>query len=239
MDATAPAEPPPPPALVVDDVGIFWITLTCVYTTFLSSGLVYLWIHRSHPTIRIRHAGLTIAAVINLHIYWVLCALGYVLGPVFPEMLEFWIMSIYFPIGLALFQAANSRLLSVARGQERCFAGPGAATETTRLTSSVQRDPVTKAKWTSFTTLRERWAGLSETARRGWYITLAIVMQVSHPARCTAMHDRCSSSRPLRSRSTTKILTYLDFIDSPCCFHLLHFTKVPPWVGNFRHGGTW
>ena len=175
MDATKPAEQPPRRP-IVDDVGIFWITLTCSYTLFLVVGIIYFWLNRSHPTIRIRKPILTIAAVLNLHVYWVLCASGYVLGPVYPEMLEFWIMSIYFPIGLALFQAANTSLLSVSRGQARCFARTSSVAGSNGA-SSNNKQPDSRLSWLML--LCERWASLREATKMGWYITFALIMQVS------------------------------------------------------------
>lgn len=176
MDAITSTESPPPPRPIVDNVGTFWIALTCVYTTCLFAGIVYLWLNRSHPTIRIRKPILTIAAVLNLHVYWVLCSLGYVLGPVFPELLEFWIMSIYFPIGLALFQAANTSLLSVSRDQERCFVHTTSmAGNDEAKSNNVQ--PKSGKSWS--TKIRERWVSLRDATKMGWCIACALLLQVS------------------------------------------------------------
>lgn len=173
--------PPPPAGPILDTLGIFWITWTCAYTSLLALGLLYLFLHRAHPSIRIRNPLLTILAVSNLHVYWILCALGYVLGPVYPEILEYWIMNIYFPMGLALFQAANARLLAVARGQARCFSAAGSGSSVGSQAGGGEKRGVGKSgggrrSW--FALLRERWGGASEWVRMGWYIALALLVQV-------------------------------------------------------------
>ena len=138
-DAAVPVDTPAPHVLR-DDVGKWWLAWCCTWSACLFAGIAYLISKRHVPSVRIRGLTLTICGVLMLHVYWVLCAIGYNLGPVFPEMTEFWVMNTYFPAGLACFQAANSRLLHVARLQER-YSTPGAVEEAVRKTAVDSSQP--------------------------------------------------------------------------------------------------
>lgn len=59
------------------------------------------------------------AAVSCLHVYWILCMVAYSMGGKYPCAAEYWIMSIYLPLGIALFQANSMQLLSVFGIQEK------------------------------------------------------------------------------------------------------------------------
>lgn len=74
------------------------------------------------PMLRIRDLPVSFAAIILLHIYWGAIQTGYVYFPLFTPEGEFWIMSLYFPFGIALFHASNSRFLHVAKQQKELFA---------------------------------------------------------------------------------------------------------------------
>ena len=107
----------------LDGVGVWWLTFAGVWTAFLFAGMAYLHRKRDSPTLRIRGLPLTFAGIILLHLYWISVQIGYSFGPLAPEVAEFWIMSIWYPFGIALFQAGNSRFLHVAKAQSR-FARP-------------------------------------------------------------------------------------------------------------------
>ncbi|KAG8664118.1 uncharacterized protein FPOAC1_014050 [Fusarium poae] len=106
----------------LDGLGIFWIVWTFIWTFIVVSGMAFLWRHRDMPMLRIRDLPLTFVAIIMLHIYWGAVQTGYVYFPLFTPGGEYWIMSIYFPIGIALFHASNSRFLHVAKHQKELFA---------------------------------------------------------------------------------------------------------------------
>ncbi|KAF4457124.1 hypothetical protein F53441_912 [Fusarium austroafricanum] len=105
-----------------DAVGIFWMIWTFVWTFIVLGGMFFLWRRRDMPMLRIRDLPLSFAAIILLHIYWGAIQTGYVYFPLFHPETEFWIMSIYFPFGIALFHASNSRFLHVAKQQRELFA---------------------------------------------------------------------------------------------------------------------
>ncbi|KAF5531729.1 hypothetical protein FMEXI_12875 [Fusarium mexicanum] len=110
------------PEARLDGLGIFWIIWTFVWTFIVAGGMVFLWRRRDMPMLRIRDLPLSFAAIVLLHIYWGAIQTGYVYFPLFTPEGEFWIMSLYFPFGIALFHASNSRFLHVAKQQKELFA---------------------------------------------------------------------------------------------------------------------
>ncbi|KAK3392866.1 hypothetical protein B0H63DRAFT_2793 [Podospora didyma] len=123
------------PVARLDGVGIFWITFGAVWTAMLLCGMVFL--HKKRHTMtstgnpsaryastpRLRGLTLTFAGLILLHLYWITVMIAYSVGPLAPEVAEFWIMGLWYPFGIALFQAGNSQFLHVAKAQSR-FARP-------------------------------------------------------------------------------------------------------------------
>lgn len=107
----------------VDAVSIFFLCVCAVWTLMLAGGMIFLHTKRHLPTVRIRGLPLTFAGIVLLHMYWMTIQTGYTFGPLAPEVAEFWIMSIWYPFGVALFQAGNSQFLHVAKAQSR-FARP-------------------------------------------------------------------------------------------------------------------
>ncbi|RDA93933.1 hypothetical protein CP533_5011 [Ophiocordyceps camponoti-saundersi (nom. inval.)] len=107
------------PELRLDGVGVFWIVFAVIWTLVVLGGMTFLYVRRDIPILRIRGLPLSLASVALLHFYWFAVTLGYVYGPLMPEVAEFWIMSIWFPFGVALFHASNSRFLYVARAQKK------------------------------------------------------------------------------------------------------------------------
>ncbi|UNI16783.1 hypothetical protein JDV02_003186 [Purpureocillium takamizusanense] len=107
------------PEVRLDGVGIFYIVFAVVWTLLLFSGMVFLWMRRDMPILRIRGLGLSFASVCLLHGYWLAVSLAYVYGPLMPEVAEYWVMGVWLPFGIALFQASNSRFLYVANAQKK------------------------------------------------------------------------------------------------------------------------
>lgn len=107
------------PVANLDGVGIFWITFATVCTVALASAMAFLFIKRSTPILRIRGLPLSFGAVFWLHMYWIAVETGYVYGPLMPVVVEFWIMGLWLPFGIALFHASNSRFLYVANAQKK------------------------------------------------------------------------------------------------------------------------
>lgn len=107
------------PELIINSVTIWWACWTCIWTAVVALGIAYLVAHRNSPTLRIRGLGLSISAVVFLHIYWISVQLGLMYGPLFPGDCEYWLMGTWLPCGFAIFHASNSRFLHVAKHQKK------------------------------------------------------------------------------------------------------------------------
>ncbi|OAA44150.1 Regulator of G protein signaling superfamily [Metarhizium rileyi] len=108
----------------LDSVGIWWLAWASAWTFVLLCGIVYLIRRRETPILRIRGIGLSLAAVVLLHLYYFSVQLLYVFGTLVPGDCEYWIMGTYLPVGIALFHASNSRFLYVAKAQKRYLNRP-------------------------------------------------------------------------------------------------------------------
>ena len=64
-----------------------------------------------------------LTSLIFMHVYLVLCLFAYSLNGKYPCDAEYWIMAVYFPFGIGLFQASNQRLLIYSRKQTNLGAG--------------------------------------------------------------------------------------------------------------------
>lgn len=115
LGVTAASKPQPN----LNKIGVWWLCWASIWTTFVVAGMAYLIRKRHVPMLRIRGLGLSLAAITLLHLYWISCQLGYVIGALAPGDAEYWIMGTYFPFGIALFQAANARFLYVAKAQSK------------------------------------------------------------------------------------------------------------------------
>lgn len=113
--------PPQPPRF--DGVGIFYVTFCAVWTVIIVVGMVFCWVNRQLPVLKVRGLVLSFASVIFLHLYWILAQIVYPVGATMPVLvaydIQYFVMGIWFPLGIALFHAANLRLLHVAELQKR------------------------------------------------------------------------------------------------------------------------
>ncbi|KAJ5807986.1 hypothetical protein N7474_009255 [Penicillium riverlandense] len=107
------------PGLAITPVSIWWVCWAGVWTVCVALGMAYLIVHRNTPTVRIRGLGLSLSAVVLLHMYWASVQTGVMIGPVMPGDAQYWIMGTYLPCGMALFHASNSRFLHVAKLQKK------------------------------------------------------------------------------------------------------------------------
>ncbi|KAF5713319.1 transcriptional activator of allantoin GABA catabolic [Fusarium globosum] len=113
---------PPSPARW-DRVGIFYIIFCVLWTLLVLSGMTFCWANRNNPLLRLRGLVLSFSAIVLLHLYWILGQIVYPVGPTIPIVLaydiQYFFMGIWFPLGIALFHASNSRLLHVAKLQKK------------------------------------------------------------------------------------------------------------------------
>jgi len=139
-----------PTSVSVDGLGTFFICFSVFWTLVLIGGMLFLHLNRRMPMLRIRGLSLSFGAVVLLHMYWIAVQLGYIYGPLMAPGVEFWIMGIWLPFGIALFHASNSRFLYVAEMQKR-FIGDD-------MTSN--RRPSSKKK-----SLIQKWRSLDYTTK--------------------------------------------------------------------------
>ena len=98
--------------------GLVYTTFVTAYTGVLLYSMLMLWLHRHHPAVRIRGFYVTCAAIVSLHVYVAALFIVYPLNGWYKCGSEFWYMSIIFPFGIAMFQAANVKLMAVSREQQ-------------------------------------------------------------------------------------------------------------------------
>ncbi|KAL8663011.1 MAG: hypothetical protein Q9202_004241 [Teloschistes flavicans] len=101
-----------------DGWGILQLVVAILFTIIVLVLSAVLFKYRNEPVIRMRKVPLSIAATLTLHVYTTLVLLVYPINQYWPCNAEFWIMSIYLPIGIGLFQAQNQVLLRTSRGQQ-------------------------------------------------------------------------------------------------------------------------
>lgn len=104
---------------IFDSLAKFYVSVAIVWTTAILTGAAFLIANRQEQCIRIRNLSLALSSVSCLHVYWILCMVAYSMGDKYPCIAEYWIMSIYLPLGIALFQANSMQLLSVFGIQEK------------------------------------------------------------------------------------------------------------------------
>jgi hypothetical protein len=148
-----------------DDLGKFYAGFIVAWTVLLYSGVAFLIINRRLAFIKIRNQPLAIAAVSFLHVYLVKIFLAYTTNGHFLCSAEFWIMSIYLPFGIALFQANLVQLRSISDQQrDLAFTKHNNSDEYSSL-SPPQR-------------LWLRWSSLSGIQRSYVYIGAGMTVQL-------------------------------------------------------------
>jgi hypothetical protein len=107
------------PQVILDRQGWTYFGLFIVWNVILGVSMVFLWINRKLPSLRIRRIPLLLAGIFALHTYGAFCLIAY---PIYPSVscnFEFWLMSVWVPFGIALFQASNSQFLHLASRQKQ------------------------------------------------------------------------------------------------------------------------
>ena len=87
-----------------DTLGIAYVVIAIIYTLILGFELTLLYRRRDAFCIQIRNIKIVFAAVSTLHVYLTLVLLAYSWNGLYPCSAEFWVMSIFLPLGMAFFQ---------------------------------------------------------------------------------------------------------------------------------------
>ncbi|KAH6663949.1 hypothetical protein F5X68DRAFT_177667 [Plectosphaerella plurivora] len=148
----------------LDGVGIFWAVFAASWTLILMGGMSFIYSRRDMSMLRIRGLPLSFAAIALLHVYWVAVQLGYIYGHLVAPGIEYWIMGIYLPFGIALFHASNSRFLHVAKAQ-KIYATSGRGV--------VRRQQVPRSRWS----LVNRWRRYDYATKMLTVIFMGMSMQ--------------------------------------------------------------
>lgn len=154
------------PQVNFDGLGKAYLAIAVVWSVIVLAGVTFLILLRNLTFIRIRNVTLSTAAVLTIHVYLVLVFLVYVLNGRYPCSFEYWIMSTYFPIGIALFQAQNVLLLDVSGLQKRLMKEP------LRRSSLARPQRRGLAGWLA------RWREMNLIQRTYFCIVVGIVTEV-------------------------------------------------------------
>ncbi|KAF2853122.1 hypothetical protein T440DRAFT_487597 [Plenodomus tracheiphilus IPT5] len=157
--------------LKTDRIAWTYTSVAIVWNLAIVAALSFLWTHRSQPSLRIRRLPLLFAGILSLHTYGCFVLFLYMMGSNFTCNAEFWIMSIYLPLGIALFHASNSQFLHLASRQKQ-FAHM----------SLKEQDPISEKK--AQTLSRSRWRKVISGAERAdniertlIYISIGLAVQ--------------------------------------------------------------
>jgi len=101
------------------NAGKLYTGFIVVWSAILFGGIAWLLWNRRMPFIRMRNIPIVIASTLFLHVYLLKICMAYTTNGHFTCSAEFWIMSIYLPFGIALFQANVTQLRSISERQER------------------------------------------------------------------------------------------------------------------------
>ncbi|KXT07592.1 hypothetical protein AC578_10215 [Pseudocercospora eumusae] len=145
-----------------DDLGKAYAGFIIAWTAILLAGIVWIIRNRNLPLVRMRNVPVAITSVIFLHVYLVKILLAYTTNGHFLCSAEFWIMSIYLPFGIALFQANLAQLYSISEQQKKLLSSTASVSS---LLSRRSRNPL------------KLWNSLSQLKKTYVYIGLGMFIQ--------------------------------------------------------------
>lgn len=151
-----------------DDLGKLYAGITIAWTVILYTGATWLFINRHVSFLRMRNIPVAIAAISFLHVYLIKILLAYTTNGHFSCSAEFWIMSIYLPFGIALFQANVAQLQSVSDQQQKLLDE-----------EHLLNDPKDQPDRSGAKGLVSRWRGLTQLHKTYALIGLGMSAQVS------------------------------------------------------------
>ncbi|KAK5147710.1 hypothetical protein LTR32_000869 [Rachicladosporium monterosium] len=156
-----------------DDLGKAYAAVLVIWTVTLCAGTAWLVVNRRIPFIKMRNLPLALASTAFLHVYLVKIMLAYTTNGHFTCAAEFWIMSIYLPFGIALFQANITQLRSISYRQSRILSRQMSETSFDSLPSVKKGSKMSKVPnvWT-------RWRSLNDVEKSYVFIGFFMLVQV-------------------------------------------------------------
>ena len=155
----------------LDGYGISQIIFAVIYSIAFYAACIHVWMLRKHPIIKKRKIGLAIVSLQILHVYMFMVFMVYPLNGAFPCSVEYWIMSLYLPIGFGLFQAANQQLCIVSQGQLKLTLSHD--------TSLYKPIPTGRGLKKLFSRFKVWWADVSSQGKYEGLVAVGISLQVS------------------------------------------------------------
>ncbi|KAF2843811.1 hypothetical protein M501DRAFT_925639 [Patellaria atrata CBS 101060] len=107
----------------LDALGGAYITIAIIWTLFVVTGLFFLYRNRNEFAIKLRGFPILCGSIVATQIYAMIIVSVYPANGLFGCRMEFWFMSVIFPLAIALFQASNVRLLYYYDAQRRLSQG--------------------------------------------------------------------------------------------------------------------
>ncbi|CAG9983914.1 unnamed protein product [Clonostachys byssicola] len=111
-----------------DKVSIFFVSLCGTWSTLVFAGMLFCWFNSRSPVLRARGLPISFSAILLLHTYWILAQLIYPFGRTLPILatydIQYFFMSIWFPLGIALLHASNSRFIYIGKLQRQFASQP-------------------------------------------------------------------------------------------------------------------
>ena len=153
----------------LDGLSVAYIVINVVWTSIVLVGCLAFWRFRTHETMRKRNPALVVASVLVLHVYFCFNLILYPLNGAYPCALDYWIMSVYFPLGIALFQVQHVQLLSVSARQKEL-----------RFQPFRRRDGLTLDSLKAWN-FRSKSSQMTLLSRIYYGIAVCVVSQVSDP----------------------------------------------------------
>jgi hypothetical protein len=154
------------PTVNWDGLGKIYAGFIISWTVILYSGVAWLVAHRHLPYLKMRNIPLAVAATSFLHVYLVKIVLAYTTNGHFLCSAEFWIMSIYLPFGIALFQANMVQLLSISTQQRKLLEA-----DRMSIRELSQHPPGIRGLWS-------RWLSLTALRKTYVFIGMGMLLQV-------------------------------------------------------------
>lgn len=150
-----------------DDLGKAYAGFIIFWTITLCTGVIWLICHRQLPFIKIRNLPLIVLSTTFLHLYLIKICLAYTTNGHFTCSAEFWVMSIYLPLGIALFQANMVQLRSISDQQQNLV-------KADRVPTASSNKPVTG----SLHKVKRQWRALSMAQKTYIFIGTGLVIQL-------------------------------------------------------------
>lgn len=147
-----------------DDLAKAYAGFIVVWTAVLYTAVVWLVFNRNLPHIKIRNVPIAVTSVTCLHLYLIKIVLAYTTNGHFLCSLEFWIMSIYLPFGIALFQANLVQLHSVSDQQRKML-------KSSASSSSSMAPQRSLSLW-------QKWKNLPQLKKSYTYIGIGMLIQL-------------------------------------------------------------